>query len=193
MYLGFRVTENINVFKRDYDLSGVIWEGLKTVYDGSAKYASLSGLPEGVEVIEYIGNGSVNAGIYVIRAVLVYDEENYNPPSLADAVMTVEKKTVMLPDIKNAQYTSEPVFPNIEASDLYTYAFSGATSAGEYKVIFQLTDSDNYTFEGNLSTAEKSFFVDKIKITVQIKDVEKYLFGKYSEPEYVILSGNVFE
>lgn len=192
-YLDFRVIENISVSKRDYDLSGVVWEGLKTVYDGSAKYATVSGLPIGIEVVEYIGNGSVNAGIYVIRAVLVYDEENYNRPSLADAVMTVEKQTVTLPDIKSATYTSKPLFPDIEASDLYTYAFSGATSAGEYKVVFKLTDSDNYTFEGNLSTAEKNFYVDKIKITVQVKDVEKYLFGKYSEPEYVILSGNLIE
>lgn len=192
-YLGFYDTEKICVLKRDYDLSGVFWEGLSTVYDGNEKHAVIRGLPEGVEVIDYIGNGPVNAGMYVISTRLKYDGENYNEPILPDVIMTVAKQTVFVPDIQSVDYTSELIFPTVENSELYTYSFSGVKDAGEYKIVFTLLDFENYTFEEDKREIEKSFLVNKIKLTVQISDIEKYLFGKHSEPGYKILSGRVIE
>lgn len=192
-YLDFSASEAISVSRRDYDLSGVFWDGLRVVYDGKEKYAQLLGLPEGVEVAGYVGNGSVNAGIYVISARLTYDEENYNEPILPDVIMSIEKQTVFVPDIESVDYTSELVFPTVSDSELYYYEFSGARDAGEYKILFTLLDSENYTFEGNSSRIEKSFFVNRIKLTVVVCDIEKYLFGKYGDAEYRISSGNLIE
>ena len=192
-YQNFSIIEAIGVSRRDYDLSGVLWDGLRVVYDGREKHAQVIGLPDGVEVLGYVGNGSVNAGMYVISVRLSYDTENYNEPILADVIMTIEKQTVFVPDITSADYTAKLIFPSVAESDLYYYEFEGAKNAGEYKILFTLHDSENYTFEGNLNQIEKSFFINKIKLTVQVSDIEKYLFGKYGETEYKIIGGNLID
>ncbi len=192
-YQNFSITEAIGVLRRDYDLSGVFWDGLRVVYDGREKHAQVLGLPDGVEVIAYIGNGSVNAGMYVISARLSYDTENYNEPILADVIMSIEKQTVFIPDILSVDYTSELIFPSVAESDLYYYEFEGARNAGEYKILFALRDTENYTFEDGVSQIEKSFIINKIKLTVEVSDIEKYLFGKYGDAEYRIVEGNLIE
>ncbi len=190
-YLHFSVVSEISVFKRDYDLSAVSWEGIRGVYNGEEKNARLIGLPDGVTVTGYVGNGVINAGLYVISAELSYDEENYNPPIIPDAVMTIERQVVVIPDIEKSEYTSELIFPKVEASELYDYEFSGAIDSGVYTLNFTLTDAENYCFEGNLDTVEKSFEITKRKITVRISDVEVYIGEKHSAPSFEIISGEL--
>jgi len=193
-YLTFSETKSISVSKRDYDLSKVSWEGISCVYDGKPKSAFLAGLPEGITVTEYSGNGGINAGEYKISAAIAFDEENYNPPQIiTDTVMVIEKQTVVIRDIESVEYTSETIVPLIPTSELYTYEFSGAVKPGSYTVSFRLVDSDNYAFEGNLDSLEKSFEITKRKLTVKISDVEFYLLGKQSEPGFEIISGSLIE
>ena len=191
-YLDFFVTEEIRVIKRDYDLGAVYWEGLKSVYDGSKKEARILGLPEGIKLLGYIGNGQINAGIYVISPRIEYDEENYNEPILADVIMNVEKQKVIVPEIESAEYNADIIIPKIEDSDLYSFEIPHTIDAGEYTVVFKLNDSENYSFEGGLSKIEKRFTVSKAKLVIQISDIERYFFDKYSEPGYRVVSGNIF-
>lgn len=192
-YLGFEAVKEIRVLKRDYDLSMVCWEGVHSVYNGEAKNAFLTGLPDGVSVVKYIGNGAVNAGLYVVSAHLLYDEINYNEPVVPDAVMTIEKQVVVIPDIASVEYNANTLFPNVMPSDLYNYSFEGAKAVGVYTLLFTLNDSHNYCFEGGTQFFEKQFEIKRSKLTVQICDINSYYFGKYSEPSYTILSGQIFE
>ena len=192
-YLGFLVSAGITVYKRDYDLSAIFWEGTRGVFDGKEKNATLRGLPEGVMVVSYFGNGVINAGTYLISATVSYDEKNYNPPAIPNAVMTIERQVVIIPEIKSKEYSASLLLPDIEASELYSYEFSGAKDSGNYTLNFKLTDSKNYCFEGNLDTVDKSFEITKRKLVVKISDVERYLGGKYSDPSFEIISGEIIK
>ena len=190
-YLDFLAEADVTVKKRDYDLSAVFWQGTRGVYDGKEKNAEIIGLPDGVSVISYTGNGNKNAGLYIISAVLSYDSENYNKPNVEDVIMTIEKQTVTVKDIPSAEYNTKALFPEIEPSELYSYEASGNVNAGIYGVKFVLTDKENYIFENGKDTLYKDFKITKRKLTVRISDVEIYLFGKQSDVGYEIIDGEL--
>ena len=190
-YLGFETVKNIAVYKRDYDLSDVRWEGIYGVYNGEAQNAVLTGLPEGVSVVGYIGNGNIDAGLYVVSAKIDYDSINYNKPEIADAIMNIEKQTVAVPDIDSSEYNGKVIIPPVEESQLYYYTFDGAKEVGVYTLRFYLNDPENYRFERDNEFLEKTFEITKRRLVVQASDVESYYFEKYSAPTYMILSGEL--
>lgn len=190
-YLDFSAQADVSVKKRDYDLSAVFWQGTRGVYDGKEKNAEIIGLPEGVSVISYTGNGNINAGLYIVSAVLSYDSENYNQPAVEDVIMTIEKQTVAVKDIPKAEYNTEALLPEIEPSELYSYEAAENVNAGIYSVKFVLTDNENYVFENGKDTLYKDFEITKRKLTVRIFDVEIYLFGKESDMGYEIIEGEL--
>ena len=79
------------ILKADYDLSEVTWSEGPFVYDGCEKSVELRGLPSGVSVIGYVDNKGITAGQYLAKALLSYDENNYNPPPEQSCSWEIEK------------------------------------------------------------------------------------------------------
>ena len=71
------MTATLTVLKATYDMSGITFEDVTFVMDGTVRSIEISGaLPDGVSV-EYIGNGQSEDGVYVVTAVFTGDV-NYN-------------------------------------------------------------------------------------------------------------------
>ena len=75
-------TASFKVKKADFDISGISWGDGEIVYCGRAVTVTLTDLPEGLYVIGYTDNTATDVGNYVARALLSYDERNYNPPEI---------------------------------------------------------------------------------------------------------------
>lgn len=79
--------------KQKIDADGMFWnysDGSLFVYDDQIKEVSLVGIPDGVEAV-YINNRKINAGTYVAKARLVYDNKNYVIEEVPDLVWRIEK------------------------------------------------------------------------------------------------------
>ena len=82
------MTATLTVAKATYDMSGITFEDVTFVMDGTVRYIEISGeLPEGVSV-EYIGNGQSEEGVYTVTAVFTGDV-NYNDIAPMTAIITV--------------------------------------------------------------------------------------------------------
>ena len=82
------MTATLTVAKATYDMSGIIFEDVTFVKDGTVRSISISGaLPDGVSV-EYIGNGQSEDGVYVVTAVFTGDV-NYNDIAPMTAVIII--------------------------------------------------------------------------------------------------------
>lgn len=191
-YADFSVYVPVSVERRSYDMSSVTWEGIDCVYSGDAQYAALVGLPEGVTVREYLGNGNTLAGEYAVSAVLDFDDRNYNAPSAPEATMLIRKLVVPLPHIDSAIYCGKTVYPVIPESPLYTFTFNlDPVSAGKYPVNLTLTDERNCEFPNGLVTASVDFAVEPRAITVIVSDFTLYLFEDALLPSWSITSGEL--
>ncbi len=187
--LGIEVSLEISVDFATYDLSNISWSANEAVYDGELKLPTLSGLPDGVSVKEYKGGG-INAGSYIIEAVLDYDSENYNKPEPAPFAFTVKKQAVKAPAFEPILYSGIAVYPKT-GSELYTLSYDGEIkNAGDYKLTLTLTDPENYTFD-NGSREEVFYKVLPIVLTLSVSDLDLYLFSKVEMPEYKITSGSL--
>ena len=77
-YAKASIQKTFDISKATYDMSGVIFEGFTTVYDGGSFSVVVYGtLPAGVTVT-YEGNGQTNVGTYTVVAKFSGDYENYN-------------------------------------------------------------------------------------------------------------------
>ncbi len=181
----------LTVTRRDYDLSGVVWSDDGFTYDGVAHSVTLTGLPDGVTVREYLGNGFVGAGQYTVSAVLDYDTVNYNSPAFPPHTVTVHKQTVPLPAVNAAEYDGSTHTATLVSSPFYTAtALPTAAHSGAYPITLTLTDPDNYTF-GASSTATVYFVVAPRRLTVRVLDFDLYLFEREIRPTYEITSGTL--
>ncbi len=79
------------VKKADLDLSGIYWTVDGFIYDGEEKGVYLYGIPSGVEIVGYVDNKGVNAGVYRAKAVIAFDTQNYNYPPEIVYVWSIEK------------------------------------------------------------------------------------------------------
>jgi len=81
----------INNIKKNYDMSGVVFNGATVVYNGNPQSIYISGaLPGGVSV-SYVGNARTAVGTYTVTAVFaVADPENYNVPASMAATLTIK-------------------------------------------------------------------------------------------------------
>lgn len=185
------VSAPVTVIKRNYDMSGATWSPSSLVFDGKAHSVTLSGLPDGVTVREYIGNGFIYAGQYSVSAALDYDTLNYNAPTLAPHTVTVEKQTVPLPVIGAAEYDGTPHTAALQPSALYTAgALPTASITGAYPIILTLTDPNNYTF-GTSHTATVYFRIEPRRLTVKVSDFDLYLFEREVSPAFRITDGTL--
>ena len=179
----FSVTLPISVKKADYDMSEVRWQGEYQVYDGEEKYAYLTGLPEGVEVISYGLNSGVSAGSYKLSANLSYDKDNYNPPIIPDGWLVIDKKEVALPQVSRTfVYNGLPQAPEINGNGIYNALITKGAGVGLYKITLRLCDSENYRFKDDIY--EFYYEITPRKITLKINPDGK---------SYTVISGSVIE
>ena len=178
---GFEYTAELTVLRAIYDMSGVHWENEYHYYDGTEKSAYLTGLPEGITLIEYSQNSATAAGSYKLSAVLGYDTENYYPPKLPDAWLVIEKAKVDLPTVEDMTYNGKTQAPKIDESPLYSFTAVSGKDVGEYSVEFSLSDPDNYEFS---DTSTLTYRILPIKLSAQINEKGK---------DYELTEGAVIE
>ncbi len=191
-YGEFSFSLKISVGYADYDLSGVTWKNTDQVYDGSAKQPTLTGLPAGVCVSEYLGGEMINAGVYRVYARLDYDEENYNEPSIAPCDFRISKCPVASPYI-SATYNGEDITPVSDSKLYYVIGSSSFKNAGKYVITVGLADPDNYIFSDSSDDTDSGIFeILPATIGVKVYDVRLRLFEKLGSVEYDVISGQAF-
>ncbi len=166
------VAHRVTVRKASYDMSGVFWSGLSQEYSAEPKFPTLTGLPEGVEVIEYIGGGGIVAGVYTVSARLSFDEDNYNPPLVESAQMAINPRGI-IPECVECIYTGLPQQP-IAKNPVCIPEKVSYTNAGVYTVRFSLSDTDNYFLISD--TAE--LVIRPRSIGIKISDTNSYWFDE---------------
>ncbi len=191
-YCGFVLTLPIVVEYADYDMSGVKWTNLHQTYDGTAKTPCLEGLPDGVVVKEYVGGEKINAGSYRIGAVLEYDSENYNEPSVPYCDFVIEKRKINTPYLTSvyngmgqSAMSDSPLYRVLTTHEL--------TDVGRYTVTIELSDPENFVFaNGSDSIAYAIFEILPTTLSVSVDDVRLRLFEELSDVEYKITAGTVY-
>ena len=132
--------------KATYDVRDVEWIGLDVTYDGEEHRAELVGLPDGIKILEYIGGVATSAGSYPVRAVLEFDEANYNPPAIPEATLNIAKKIVSIPGSTTVIYDGENHEINYSAEEYYQNSALSVKSIGKHTVTILLRDPRNYAF-----------------------------------------------
>ena len=191
-YLGLTAEIPITVGKATYDMSNAIWLNTVVIYDGTSHFPLLSGLPDGVSVSSYTGEGAICAGNYTFGAILSYDEENYEMPIVPECELFVKKQTVEPPSVKALVYSGREQSFSFE-SKLYTVIKHSFKNAGIYTLFATLNDPENYEFKGG---ADECAFVAQIlpaELEYRLPRVELYLFDELDILESEHISGTVYE
>lgn len=189
----FSVTLPISVSLADYDTASTLWQNTVFYYDGLSKQPSLSGLPEGVTVIGYTKIDAVRAGVYTVEAILSYDAENYNPPSVPPCTFEIKKASVNIPAVATVEYDGKSHAP-ATSSPLYSFLSEGAyVSVGRYSFVARLSDSENYVFEDGSSECTLVYEITARNISISVSDMNVYLWDNISDANYVISKGSVVD
>ena len=141
------------IAKATYDTSDVRWIGLDVTYDGEEHRAALVGLPDGIKIIEYIGGVATSAGSYPVRAVLEFDDANYNPPAIPEANLNIAKKIVSIPASTTIIYDGENHEIYYSADEYYQNSTLSVKSLGKHTVTLLLRDPKNYAFSDGSAAA----------------------------------------
>ncbi len=186
---GFVTKVDIEVKKINYDMSGVLWRDTEHVYDGVKKEATLTGLPDGVSVLEYTYGTVINAGEYPLSAILSYDSNNYNAPLLPEAFLHIAKATVVPSTVYTEEYDASPRLP-VSDNPLYVFDTEQTyVNAGVYEIPVRLVDCDNYI----LLSDKCSFVIPKRKITVRVSNLTLYLFEDVENITGEITEGSIID
>lgn len=142
--------------KATYDMSGVSFNDMSYVYDGTPKMINVLGeLPKGVTVrYEFTGN-LVDVGVYEITAIFSGDYNNYEVISEMKATLTITKARYNLDGIKFVDetfvYDGNPHSIFIVNEELLPegveviYTNNGQVDAGVYEVVASFNgDGTNY-------------------------------------------------
>ena len=90
-HLSATASKAFTIKKARYDMSQAAWtKDAVFWHDGQAKQVTISGLPQGVSVAAYTGNSATDPGSYVATAMLVYDQNNYEAPSLPACAWSIK-------------------------------------------------------------------------------------------------------
>jgi len=100
------IANNIEVIhtwkiKRIFDLSDVIWDSSKKIYDGKEKSVNLIGLPKEINP-KYDGNFSEQVGKYEATAILNYNKEIYEIENIP--VLNHSWKIIKILDLKDVKW-----------------------------------------------------------------------------------------
>lgn len=161
--------------KQDYDMSDVCWTySEKFVYDGEAKKIELTGLPDGVTVKSYTDNEKTDAGKYTAKAILSYDDKNYNEPTVPDCDWEIGKAYITGIEFasKTFEYDEQTHYleavGNIPADSDVVIRYDGeeidgVTEVGEYEVTLEIKNKNYFDY------------TDSAKLT--IRSTEKMLYS----------------
>lgn len=84
-YESYTSAASYEITPATYDMSKVKWDYLMPfANDGETKVVSVTGLPEGVTVKEYVNASASATGKYTASVVFEYDEDNYYEPTCED-------------------------------------------------------------------------------------------------------------
>ena len=190
-WAGFICRIPVTVVKADYDMSGLVWSGTAVTYDGKEKHAVLTGLPDGVAVLRYEGNGATDAGEYTVVAYLSYDEVNYNAPENPSVTLSIFRGVIPYPEILPHTYDGMQHSPQ---SDSPLYSISGAgKNVGSYPVTVTVTDGKNYCFPDGNTVAELTLWVVPRRVCLSVSPLRVYLDGNIPVAEYEITEGSFIE
>ena len=141
---GIKLTATLTITKATYDMSGVKFENVTVTYDGAEHEVVINGtLPEGVTVA-YTTNKGTNAGTYNALAKFTYDTANYNVIADMNAVLTINKAKVALPEATTSFVYDGTAHTAVASHDLYTIEGATATVVGSYEATVTLNDTANY-------------------------------------------------
>lgn len=144
--------------KATFDMSNVSWvyEGPYT-YDGLAHGVTLKGLPEGLEVKNYINASATNAGTYTAGVEFVANN-NYYPVEVETKAWVINKAKL---DMQDAEWNYSEAFNydgnkhsvvlvNVPEEIEVTYTDNEATNAGTYVAVAEFSwNKDNYEVINN--------------------------------------------
>ena len=182
-YLDFESVCEISVALATYDMSGVLWENANVVYNGREQKISVSGLPEGVSVREYVGGIGTEVGIYPVSVYLNYDSENYHAPDTLVADLIIEKCVIPTPSFPGVVYDGNFHLPT-PPENTYIKEATEVKNAGAYEFILRLSDSKNYAFENNADELTVSFEIRKAELILEVESITLHLFEKLGTPKY---------
>lgn len=161
--------------KQDYDMSDVCWTySEKFVYDGEVKKIELTGLPDGVMVKSYTDNEKTDAGRYTAKAILSYDDKNYNEPTVPDCDWEIGKAYITSIEFASKTFEYDEQTHHLEAvgnipadSDVVIRydgeEIDGVTEVGEYEVTLEIKNKNYFDY------------TDSAKLT--IRSTEKMLYS----------------
>ncbi|ARK09345.1 MBG domain-containing protein [Fibrella sp. ES10-3-2-2] len=144
-YMATPVTQNLVISKATATLT---LGNLTHVYDGTAKFATVTTSPAGLEVTSISNNGQTNAGTYAVTASL--DNANYMAtPVTQNLVISKATATLTLGNLTHV-YDGTAKFATVTTSPaglaVTSISNNGQTNAGTYAVTASL-DNANYTAE----------------------------------------------
>lgn len=177
---GLTCTIPVRVALATYDTSNVRWSVTNAVYNGKCIESHLTGLPDGVSVCRYISNSGTDAGKYPLLATLNYDKENYNPPHINEAYLTVERRLVSLPDDLVFTYDGEAKKLDLPECEYYVGGSLVASSVGRYLLSVNLYDTKNYKTDKEGVT----LIIHPRNITLEVTD---------KRGSYKCVSGNIIK
>ncbi len=181
---------DIDVKRAVLDTSHAVWVNTEHVYDGYLKSPVLTGLPEGVRVIDILGDEAYVAGEYVLSAILEYDTANYEPPSIPTGVLRIKKQTVTPDSLGEAVYNGMPQTPTVTSAYYYVCPVEEYVSVGEYRIQLKLKDDANYVLSGD---GYATFKIVPREVSILINDVSVYLFEEPVGDGYRVTSGEIIE
>ncbi|MBE6644039.1 MAG: hypothetical protein E7612_01515 [Ruminococcaceae bacterium] len=156
-YLDASVPVPITVNRAEYDLSEILFENTRLVYDGTKKSIDFSGtLPMGVDGTELFAKvigGGVDAGEYVITLSFSTVSKNYRIPENMYAVLTVlpyESEVVFssLDFVYDGnQKCPSAYYKDVQGRKVVLEVFGARSLAGEYTASVNCAD-ENYKLVG---------------------------------------------
>ena len=151
------------ILKAEYDMSAVVIESTKAVYDGLMHYPIVLGeMPKGIDGSSpkySFSCGAVNVADGEISVAVIFytDSKNYAPPKTAYATVVIEPRGVMVSWSESRfVYSSKPLCPSAVSEKCPILVSGEAQNAGEYTAKAQSADP-NYT----VINSEYSFVIEK--------------------------------
>lgn len=146
----------------------VTMEGLTIPYDGQPHSLEVEGLPRGATV-EYLNNGKVDAGNYVVIANVTYSD-GQKTQVRANLVIQQAEPELIIPDNcffdmeGQTKITSNAVLNNTEQTVSYT-CNEVVTGPGVYNVTVVIRESRNY--KGKQINLQLPFYPNKLNLSFE--------------------------
>ena len=186
------MTASLKIRKTTYDMRGVKFENITSIYDGHEIEALLNDeslLPNGVSVI-YSNNKHIDAGEYTaVAKFVISDSKNYEQIEDMTAVITIDKKDFDLSEIElfgdivsyDGNVHSLEIEGQLPSGVSVEYENNNQTNAGVYTVVAKFTHSNkNYNDIESKTAILQINKIDADMSKVYIDDSKEY---NYQEGE----------